>query len=374
MSEYKTIAVTGATGFLGGHFVRMYLNHFPATLHAIVRGASLDECRMKIERNMETVHTSYSEPCPIGRYVNSINCIRGNIEQRDLALLPDDIALLQTQNIDEFWHFAASLNFEEQKSEQIFAQNVEGAKNTLSLAKKIGAKHFIYISTAYTAGTLSGDIPECMHSVTNFNNTYEKSKHLAESVIAEQAAAMGLRLTICRPSIVIGPDQTKQTGGTRDGLYGFLREMLKLKSAFEQYTETVRIAGNKDTLMNFIPVNRVMDDILELISRNFDKPVYHLSATHCLTVGEVFDVIQEQIGITNVFVAEDLATEDMSRLERALQRRTLFYSGYVHHSKKFQRSLTGKWTMRKEELEAYVQVGLEEIAQERTAKRTKVSS
>lgn len=373
MSERKKIAMTGATGFLGGHFVRMYINHFPAAIHAVIRGASTEECRAKFMRNMETVHASYSEQCPLEKYSLSVNCIKGNIEQTDLGLSGNDIDLLQAQRIHEFWHFAASLNFEEKKSEQIFSQNVEGALNTLALAKKAGANHFIYISTAYTAGTLSGDIPERIHCVKQFNNTYEKSKHLAENVIAEQARKLYLPLTICRPSIVIGPDQTKQTGGTRDGLYGFLREMMKLKTAFEQNAEVVRIAGSRDTLINFIPVNRVMDDILELISRKFDQPVYHLSATECLTVGEVFNVIQKEIGIENVLIDEQLTEANMSRLERALQRRTVFYSGYVQHSKKFQRSLSGQWSMRKEELEAFVQVGLEEITQEHLTRRNKQS-
>lgn len=370
MSSTKHIAVTGATGFLGGHFIRSYLSHYPAQVHAFIRGNSLAECQQKFDNNMHVIYDSYSENSAPLSLLESVNCITGDIEHTDLGLAEEKIYNLRQHFIEEFWHFAASLNFEEQKSKKIFSQNVNGALNTLLLAKKIGVKRFIYISTAYTAGTLSGEIPEAIHDVSQFNNTYEKSKNLAEKTVAQKAKELGIALTICRPSIVIGPEKTKLTGGTRDGLYGFIREMIKLKGAITDNSDGVRIHGNKDTLVNFIPVDRVMDDILELVSRNFDRPIYHLSATGCLTISEVFSIIQDQLGINNVAIAADLDEDAMSRIEKMIQRRTLFYSGYVNHSKLFQRTLSGKWEMRRADLERFIQSGIEEISQERIAKRT----
>lgn len=370
MSISKQIVVTGSTGFLGGHFIRTYLSHFPAQVHALIRGGDHAECQRKLHNNLDVIYQSYSEPAIPTAVTNSINCFCADIEHPDLGMRETDIQQLKQWQIDEFWHFAASLNFEEDKAEKIFSQNVNGARNTLLLAKKLGAKRFIYISTAYTAGKLSGMIPESIHDVSNFNNTYEKSKHLAEKTVAELAEELGMQLTICRPSIVIGPAQTKQTGGTRDGLYGFIREMIKLKQVMSNTPDYIRIRGNKDTLVNFIPVDKVMDDIVELVLRDFDQPIYHLSATGCLTISEVFTIIQQQLNVKNVAIAPQLEESDMSRLEKMLQRRTLFYSGYVNHSKHFERSLSGRWEMQRADLERFVQSGIAEISSERIAKRS----
>jgi len=365
----KHIIVTGATGFLGGHFIRTYLGHFSAQVHALIRGQNQFECQQKLQRNLDTVYQSYGEAASPSSVFQHIRCLCADIEQANLGLREPDLRQLTQQPIDEFWHFAASLNFEEDKAEKIFSQNVNGARNTLLLAKKLGAKRFIYISTAYTAGKLSGLIPETLHSVAQFNNTYEKSKFLAEKAVAELAQQLDIALTICRPSIVIGPEQTRQTGGTRDGLYGFIREMIKLKQVIHGAPSLIRIRGNQDTLINFIPVDRVMADILELVENDFHQPIYHLCATGCMSIGDVFDTIQRQLNIDNLVITPHLEEPDMSRLEKMLQRRTLFYSGYVNHSKQFQRGLTTRWEMQPAALEHFVRVGIEEISQERQAKR-----
>ena len=64
--------------------------------------------------------------------------------------------------VRDCWHFAATLAYESRNREMIFRRNLEGTKHVLELAQRLGAKRFIYVSTAFVAGKRSGDIPETL--------------------------------------------------------------------------------------------------------------------------------------------------------------------------------------------------------------------
>lgn len=67
---------------------------------------------------------------------------------------------LRSRGIHQFWHFAASLNFEEKSRKKIWSQNVEGTFDVLDLARRAGIPEFVYCSTACSAGRSVGMVDE----------------------------------------------------------------------------------------------------------------------------------------------------------------------------------------------------------------------
>ena len=115
-------------------------------------------------------------------------------------------------------HSAASVAFD-LPLEEARAINVEGTRRVLDFAGAVpGLQRVTYVSTAYVAGDRRGTAYEDDRETGAFRNSYERSKHEAETLVRSST----LPWTIARPSIVVGESTTGWTASF-NVLYGPLR-------------------------------------------------------------------------------------------------------------------------------------------------------
>lgn len=356
----SAVFVTGATGFLGSHFLVNFLGPRFERAYALIRGETDAIRRGKLFDALRMAASSYKDEVDVGALMDRITIVKGDVSVPGFAVSDEAMQSLQTADVDQFWHFAASLNYEEHRREMIKATNIDGAQYAAAFCKAIGGKHFVHISTAYTCGKGNGSVPESLHDPrqTQFNNYYEESKCWAEHALAEACKQQGMALTIFRPSMVIGNSQTKVPAGSDTALYGFMREVRRLKAALRGAQDTVRVLGMPEGEVNFIPVDQLMIDVgLALDEGLKDGEIYHLASDFCPTTQRSFATVCEQLGMANLKLVDRQQVEGLNKLERVLDDKLSFYSSYINTRKRFERKIARAHGVSDAELEAYVAEG-----------------
>lgn len=358
------IAVTGTTGFLGSHFLLWLSQHHPTTSYALIRGTSRAERVSKLQSALQAAAEGYRPAPDWEKVATDTRIAQGDMELPSFGVPSADLSALAEAGIRDFWHFAASLNFEEKRRELIRSQNVGGPRHAIELACRIGAERFIYVSTAYTAGSADGHFAEELHSRDRpFANAYEDSKCEAEHLVTRLCRERGLDLRILRPSIVIGSSLTHRPAGTNSGLYGFIRELHRLRRRFEKSEEPTRLLAKPDVRLNFVPIDAVMQDIMTVIDREFAvEPILHLTASDGVPVSLLAERSARELGLRGLLVEpEPSASSPLTSLERILDRRMTFYGSYLRSQKQFARSLPDSWSVSGSAFEHFVREGVQEL-------------
>jgi nucleoside-diphosphate-sugar epimerase/pimeloyl-ACP methyl ester carboxylesterase len=358
--------VTGGTGFLGSHFIVKFAGRKFGKIYAVVRGESDEVCEKKLRDALgRAIGSYYSETRDVDAILRCVQIVRGDISADGLGVDASLAAHLRSCKIDGFWHFAASLNYEDYKREHIKSTNVDGAVNALNFAKNLGIDNFVYVSTAYTCGSKDGVIDEVLHPLEGpFSNFYEESKCHAEHALTSQCARSSMNLTILRPSVVVGNSETFRPGGSDSGVYGFIREIRRLQRALSGTQDNVRLFGAPSGEVNVIPINLLMKDVSEIIDGGLSQGgIYHLCSTSCPTNGFVLDSICKKIGVSNLHF-ESRAEGGLSPLERMLEKRTVFYSNYLNAKKFFSRRIKGEHEISESEMVAYIIEGVKAAAKQ----------
>lgn len=365
----KNAVITGVTGFLGSHFLYhiQRLPHF-YNISALVRAEDKEHGLRRIKSIYQNVSNSYRNYDAKQTNYN-INVVNGDIEFPNCRVSESEVESIKEHHAVgqdlEFWHFASSLNFEETQREKIEKQNLEGIQNAFELALKCGAKRFVYISTAYTAGAHSGEIKESLHNLDRvFSNVYEETKCKAEHIITELCGGASIDLRIIRPSIVIGVSTTYLPGGSDTGLYGFVRQLYRLKRAIDKNKAPVHLEGIGDTKIDFIPIDNFCDDILYLIENNFPSgPVYHCTSSRKVALQEAVYEISRQLSMQCPEIVVP-GYNHVSTLDKLVARRMVFYSSYMKGDKDFQRSLPGNHGIDLLDLSRFVAEGIRSLTKE----------
>jgi nucleoside-diphosphate-sugar epimerase len=324
--------MTGATGFVGSHFLLRWLRqgeHVVALARADSQGAATE----RVARALHGAASSLAAPPSFPR----AQAMAADLEDAECGLSPSALRSLRSHGASELWHFAASLQYEDRQRAAIFQTNVEGTRRALSLARTLGCRWFVHVSTAYTAGRQRGTIPESLPARdVQFNNCYEESKAEAEHLVAEQCAAHGMRYAILRPSIVVGPYCSKSTGGSSTGLYGFAREILRARGPLGALARPLQIRGEPSTPLNLLPVDWFVEDVAELLREKVQGDgVYHHTLDRSPTIQQVGEVLAELLALPGFSIATSHSAD--SPLEQLLARRTAFYATYLCEGKSFQR-------------------------------------
>ncbi|NEX15155.1 MAG: hypothetical protein C1943_00610 [Halochromatium sp.] len=181
----KRILITGATGFLGRHFVTELLRDDPQSrVHALVRPKGQTSAQQRLaalELDPTRCHALAGDLSDSGSFAE------------------------QLPVIDEFWHLAGLTEFHEDKRAQLERVNIEGTRQALKLAKQLDVQRFFHISTAYVCGLTSAPVPEDgLLPSPRFRNPYEETKYLGERLVRESS----LPWVVLRPSIIMGHSRT----------------------------------------------------------------------------------------------------------------------------------------------------------------------
>jgi len=102
-----TILLTGATGFLGNHFLLKLLESFPQSrIYCLVRGKSDAHC---LERILEAAR-EYKIDTVMNRHLDRIVAVKGDITKSQLGMSASVYAAL-SRTVDTVVHLAARDNF-----------------------------------------------------------------------------------------------------------------------------------------------------------------------------------------------------------------------------------------------------------------------
>ncbi len=354
------IFITGATGFLGSHFVREWLRAENGHVFALARAKGDRSAATRIAASLEAAQEASDtsdQPLP-----TTWTAIDGDVTQPLAGVQSESVEHLCAAGVDVFWHFASDLRYEEHHHEATRRINVEGALHALALAVAIGVKRFVYVSTAYVCGRKGGLIEETLvppHQ--EFSNGYEASKAEAERLLFVECERLGLPLTILRPSIIVGPRSTQSAYGSETGLFSLIHAIAWIRSSQAAQRADLRIPSCAAAEINFIPVDCVVSDMLALAEAGFgSQSIYHLTSSVCVTVEQCFHAISEVIGIRNVvLVPPDLLEPGQS--ERLIARRLGFFLSYISVDRRFMRTLTPRWTLDSADFAGYVRKAKERV-------------
>ena len=177
MFQTRTIFVTGATGFIGTKLVNelVRLGH---TVHALTRSTSntdgLKDDRIKL----------------VTADLSDLNSLKSAMK-----------------GCSQVYHLAAYAKNWSRDRSVFFKYNVDGMKNVLEAARRVGAERVVFTSTIVTFGptppNVVGDemIPRM---TTRYYTEYEESKAVAEQEALRYAAG-GFPVVIVNPTRVYGP-------------------------------------------------------------------------------------------------------------------------------------------------------------------------
>ncbi len=192
----KRVFVTGGTGFIGAHLVRLLLQE-GYTVKALVRPSS----NLQNLRGLE------------------VEIVKGDLNDVNLWQQMSDCQYL--------FHVAAHYSLWQADQELLQRHNVLGTRNLLAAAQKAGIERTVYTSSVAAIGVGScGEVVDETHQspLEKLVGNYKKSKYLAEQE-AIQAAAKGQEVVIVNPSSPIGSLDIKPTP-TGDIILRFLRKQM----------------------------------------------------------------------------------------------------------------------------------------------------
>ncbi|WP_323773907.1 alpha/beta fold hydrolase [Alcanivorax sp.] len=357
----KYAVVTGSTGFVGSHFIL----HIDETKYdgcfLIVRGESDEKRRQKVKSALRDAASAYMEDIDIENILSRLIIMQGDITLHNAGVSDCDIEKIMKAGDIDIWHFAASLNFEDEAEANVQKQNMEGTSNIVDMSERICARHLFYVSTAYTCGLQGGMVDEHLHEGRfGFSNYYEKSKAQAERYLVEQCENRKIDFTIFRPSIVVGHSLTKRPGGGWSGLYGFIRSIHRLKRPLLNTLEDVRIDARYNCAPNFVPVDFIISEMIAVHDNPVER-IYHLTAEAGVTIGFIIETIAEQLEISNITVGE-YDPDDGSPLEELLHKKTKIYSSYLKNDREFIRKRKTLCSVSEESIRGFIIEGIKSIS------------
>lgn len=324
--------VTGGTGFVGSAIILELLQATDARIVGIVRPGPID-AGARLRGVLRHAARLYGLDGQLDREIDSrCEAVDGDVREPSCGVRPrPDWAGA------EFWHCAASLQFLDRFEAHIIKTNVDGTRHALELAKTASVEVFNAISTAYVAGTSSGEILEAPATPVETNNHYERSKIEAE---AEAACATIPRVRIMRPSIVIGHSRSRAALNF-NGMYGFLRSLYKFRRLMERTqqhlgeTLRLRMVVDSKASINLIPVDFVAHDAVALSRANAESGYYHLTMPNPLAAARTVEILFESVGMRPPIFVGDRC--EFSSIDARFNERTAFYNAYLIGSKRFSR-------------------------------------
>jgi len=181
------VLLTGASGFVGGHILRL-LEDEGAQVRCLVRPTSA-------LRNFEGS--------------------RAELVEGDLCDAP--AVARAVAGCDTVYHCAGDYRLFARHPEELYAANVEGTRQILTAAADEGVRKIVYTGTVGTLGPMSDDsVADETHAMEleQMTGHYKRSKFLGRQV-ARDWAANGLPVVIVHPSAPVGDGDHKPTATGR---------------------------------------------------------------------------------------------------------------------------------------------------------------
>jgi thioester reductase-like protein len=261
-----------------------YLERTDRLVYALIRAPDETEAAERLRSTIASF---------VGRtdgYADRVVAVPADIEASGLGLDRSRREALAGR-VTDIVHAAASVSFS-LPLEESREVNVTGTRRLLELAELCrqcgGITRFAYISTAYVAGTHTGEFREDQLDVgQDFRNAYERSKFEAEKLVRSYRDRLPIQ--IFRPSIIVG-ERTSGWTASFNVLYSPLKAFTR--GAFRA------LPGRRSAPVDVVPVDYVADAVFELCNRPVgDDDTFHLVAgPRATTVGRLVELAADYFG------------------------------------------------------------------------------
>ncbi|GAA1644665.1 SDR family oxidoreductase [Actinoplanes couchii] len=320
--------VTGATGLVGAALVLELLARTGADVVCPVRPGRTDAAT-RLTAALTGAARAYGAD---ERLIARCRAVPADLTRELCGVDPAAVG-----PVDEFWHCAADLRYEDRHRELLFDTNVTGTRHARELARALGATVFNYVSTAYVAGRRTGLLREEPAPAGLGNNHYEESKTAAEHLLSESDEPM---VRVLRPSIVIGHSTTMAVAGGRTGLYTIHRRVFQLDRMLTLIGDTdgrerpLRIRADEDSRINVVPVDLVAADAVTLSEAAAPAGVYHLTHPAPMRLRPGLDLMFAMSGLPAPLLVGD--DDGFQQIDREFDRRLDFHRSYMTGQKTFE--------------------------------------
>jgi thioester reductase-like protein len=332
-TEGRIHLVTGATGFVGAAVVLELLQQTRDGVVAMVRPGQ-DGAEARFRDALTAAAMAYGVGLDADVF-ERCSVVAGDVLDEGCGL-----ADVHVGRVDQVWHSAASLRYEDRYREEIRATNVDGTDRVVALARRLGAPVFNHVSTAYVAGRRTGPIAEGEvpgDADDQSNNQYERAKVDAERLVT---AARDLRVRVFRPSVVVGHRRTL-AATTFTGFYGFVRQLVQFRGMVDRTQRgllertALRIRLEPDSHINLVPVDAVAAEAVRIALSDGSEGVYHLVNAEATPVERAIRAVFAVVGVREPeFVGPG---ERLPWLDAQFDERLDFYGSYIRGHKRFLR-------------------------------------
>jgi thioester reductase-like protein len=271
------LLLTGATGYIGGHLLRMWHDRTDQRINVLARSRR----NLSPEERIDTAMREIDPTWPKKGIRNRIRILEGDISLERMGLASRLYEKL-TRDVSEIIHCAAAARFD-LPLDEARKTNVGGVENIIDFASQCRYLNRIdYVGTAYVAGMRAGLILEDeLDSGQEHRNSYEQSKYEAEILLRKWRNR--LPIAVSRPSIVIC-DSKSGKASSHNGFYRAVK-------AYLLYGLNM-IPGEPSSILDLVPVDYVCEALFR-ISKNPDTTgkTYHLTAgSKATTLGTIRDL------------------------------------------------------------------------------------
>jgi len=253
--------VTGGTGFIGRHLLRLVARR-EGTTFVLVRPGS----RERLAAFIESAGAQ-----------DRLRPLAGDITQPSLGLAGDALGQLSGADV---YHLAAVYDLEASEADNQRA-NVDGTRHVVELTQQIGGRLHHMSSIAVAGSRWKGKFTEEMFDEGQvLDHPYYRTKFDAEKMVRES----GLRFRIYRPGLVIGSSETGEADRI-DGPYYAFKLIQRLRHAIPEWVPLIGFEGGQ---VNVVPVDFVARALDAIGHRDgLDGMTFHLTDPAAGSLGDV---------------------------------------------------------------------------------------
>ena len=223
--------------------------------------------------------------------------------------------------------------------------NVGGTRNLLELVERTPSRRLQHVSTAYIAGNRSDLALESDINVgQTFKNPYEESKCQSEMLVNSAHRSGAISASVYRPSIVVGDSRSGKVTHFH-GVYAFMRglwaalERLRRRMPDGQIVKLpLRLLGAEDATLNFVPIDYVVEGMIEISNRPSSVGGTYNLANPSPTENRLWlPHICRVMGVEGIQLVgdESFLKSPMTRLEMLFQKQMAFYYQYLQGEPRF---------------------------------------
>ena len=353
----QTMALTGATGFLGSHLMAGLLQKGYRVI-ALGRSNNVTTLAKRIDNILKWLDKEIP--------TNRLKTVEINFTQERLGLDQSKYSSLCVE-ADQMIHCASDTSFSERWRQQVFESNVFSLNNILKFAADARLQYFHYISTAYACGMNGPVCKEQLSTATDFVNVYEESKAQAEKNIAAFCGQTTISYSIIRPTVVYGDSRTGRSLKF-NALYYPIRSLMAIRDIYLNDIKNnngkkselhgikmdndgylylpLKIILPKSGALNLIPVNYFVDATLRVIENPTSGGIYHLSSQTPVKLDEILKYNETFMKVKGVEIVygDSQHTYNRNPAEELFDRYIKAYLPYMHDNRHFERTNTDKTT------------------------------